>query len=127
MLPLKTPSSSSPSSHKHYFVLAVCAVVGLASLTTLVYGNVRLQYSFTAADDDLRQKRSTAIVINVERLLFRPALHKASPAPHPSLSLDDVFVSVKTSQKFHQKRLKVILDTWFNIAPHKVKFWVELF
>ena len=88
---------------------------------------MRLQNSFTAADDDLRNKRSTAIVNNVESLLFRPALHKASPAPHPSLSLDDVFVSVKTSQKFHQKRLKVILDTWFNIAPHKVKFWVELF
>jgi len=41
------------------------------------------------------------------------------------VSLDDVFISVKTSKKFHSSRLKVILDTWFNLAPQKVKNFVK--
>ncbi len=33
----------------------------------------------------------------------------------------DVFISVKTTYKYHQSRLKDILDTWFRLAPENVR------
>jgi fringe protein len=32
------------------------------------------------------------------------------------VSVDDIFISVKTSGKFHKSRLSPILDTWFSLA-----------
>ena len=33
------------------------------------------------------------------------------------VTVNDIFISVKTSGKFHQSRLSPILDTWFSLAP----------
>ena len=33
------------------------------------------------------------------------------------MTVNDIFISVKTSGKFHQTRLSPILDTWFTFAP----------
>jgi len=107
------------SKQRHYLALTICAFVGLASLVCLVYGVVRLQKSFLSIEDDLRSKRSASILKNNPESLFRPALHKISSRKFGGL--DDIFISVKTSKKFHSSRLKIILETWFNLAPHKVK------
>jgi hypothetical protein len=73
MVPLTFSSNS-----RHYFTLSVCALLGLASLCSLVYGVVRLQKSFAVAEEDYRNKRSATVVKNSgkEQFLFRPALHK---------------------------------------------------
>ena len=34
-----------------------------------------------------------------------------------SLTVNDIFISVKTSGKFHQSRPSPILDTWFSLVP----------
>ena len=34
---------------------------------------------------------------------------------------DDIFIAVRTTEKFHQNRLQVILNTWYNLAPEKVR------
>lgn len=34
--------------------------------------------------------------------------------------VNDVFISVKTTEKFHQKRLEPILNTWFQLAKSQV-------
>ena len=34
--------------------------------------------------------------------------------------LDSVFLSVKTTQRFHSSRLEPILKTWFNLAKEQV-------
>ena len=34
-----------------------------------------------------------------------------------TVTLDDIFISVKTSGKYHKSRLSSILDTWFSLAP----------
>lgn len=36
------------------------------------------------------------------------------------IALNDIFISVKTSKKFHETRLKIILDTWFQQARNQV-------
>lgn len=36
------------------------------------------------------------------------------------LSLDDIFISVKTTRIFHQSRVEVILNTWFRLAKNQV-------
>lgn len=37
------------------------------------------------------------------------------------LSVDDLFISVKTSGKFHRDRLPLIIKTWFQLAPKQVE------
>jgi len=49
-------------------------------------------------------------------------LHSVKSAPllthnNDELSLDDIFISVKTTGKYHKSRLTPILDTWFSLAP----------
>ncbi|TRY69066.1 hypothetical protein TCAL_11281 [Tigriopus californicus] len=39
--------------------------------------------------------------------------------------LEDIFVSVKTSQKFHESRLDVILNTWFQLARDQIWFFTD--
>jgi len=34
-----------------------------------------------------------------------------------STGLEDVFISVKTTRKYHQARLGPVLDTWYRLAP----------
>ena len=46
------------------------------------------------------------------------------------ISLNDIFISVKTTKKFHSTRLDIILKTWFNLAKDQViaaKFWQDHF
>lgn len=35
-------------------------------------------------------------------------------------TLDDVFISIKTTAKFHAERLDVVLKTWFSEASNQV-------
>lgn len=37
-------------------------------------------------------------------------------------ALDQIFISIKTSSKFHKSRLDVILKTWFKLAKSHVSF-----
>ena len=36
-------------------------------------------------------------------------------------TLDDIFISVKTSNKFHESRVSLQLETWFILAKHQVR------
>ncbi|CAG9830812.1 unnamed protein product [Diabrotica balteata] len=42
-------------------------------------------------------------------------------AKPPSTTLDDVFISVKTTKTYHNKRLPIILKTWFQLARKQKK------
>ena len=108
----------------------ILTVVGLTSLCGLIYG-IAAFYKSSSNIDDLRTKRS----LENSDYVMRRALHQVNWSPdlkvraqrrsQDVLSLNDVFISVKTSKKFHQTRLKVILDTWFNLAPNKVRHFLE--
>ena len=43
----------------------------------------------------------------------------------PETSLSDIFISVKTSKKFHKSRLGVVLATWFNQASSSTFFFTD--
>ena len=50
-------------------------------------------------------------------------IHKADEYDKKRNStLDDVFISVKTSKKFHESRVSLQLETWFNLAREQVGF-----
>lgn len=54
------------------------------------------------------------------KLLKAPAVLEA-----PETSLSDVFISVKTSSKFHKSRLAVVLGTWFQQARTSTYFFTD--
>ncbi|XP_071963901.1 beta-1,3-N-acetylglucosaminyltransferase manic fringe-like [Antedon mediterranea] len=41
------------------------------------------------------------------------------------VNLDDIYLAVKTTQKFHRSRLQVLLDTWVSVAPQQVYFFTD--
>ncbi|CRK97336.1 CLUMA_CG010729, isoform A [Clunio marinus] len=42
-----------------------------------------------------------------------------------NIDLDDIFISVKTTQKYHDSRLKAIVKTWFQLARDQVWFFTD--
>ncbi|XP_068193826.1 beta-1,3-N-acetylglucosaminyltransferase lunatic fringe [Antennarius striatus] len=43
-----------------------------------------------------------------------PRSPATDPAPAEDISADDIFIAVKTTKKFHQSRLNLLLDTWIS-------------
>ena len=115
-----------------HLVLALCVTIVFVSVCSLIINGVKYSKSLDFISVDERTKRS-ALENNFNSesdFVFRRALHKVSWTSNRKLQshrqpkqfgLDDVFVSVKTSEKFHSTRLKVILDTWYNLASKQVR------
>uniref|UniRef100_A0AAR5PSA9 Fringe-like glycosyltransferase domain-containing protein n=1 Tax=Dendroctonus ponderosae TaxID=77166 RepID=A0AAR5PSA9_DENPD len=43
----------------------------------------------------------------------------------PATTLDDVFISVKTTKSYHSSRLPIILKTWFQLAKRQTWFFTD--
>lgn len=41
-----------------------------------------------------------------------------------SLTLGDIFIAVKTTKRFHQSRMELLLDTWISRAREQVSVWI---
>ncbi|XP_060529244.1 fringe glycosyltransferase [Cylas formicarius] len=46
-------------------------------------------------------------------------------AKPPTTTLDDVFISVKTTRNYHGSRLPIILKTWFQLAKKQTWFFTD--
>ncbi|XP_033109931.1 beta-1,3-N-acetylglucosaminyltransferase lunatic fringe-like [Anneissia japonica] len=66
-----------------------------------------------------REKRDDIVPIDGNSLSQSPAEVAAMQ------NLDDVFLAVKTTKKFHHSRLQVLLDTWVSIVPNLVYFFTD--
>lgn len=40
---------------------------------------------------------------------------------YKNITLDDIFISIKTSRKYQHSRLPVILKTWYQLAKNQVR------
>ena len=60
-----------------------------------------------------------------QSLLVR-RIQSTLPRPGPGfLRQDQIFISVKTSKQFHQSRLAVVLQTWFQLARQNTFFFTD--
>ncbi|KAL7033210.1 hypothetical protein ACKWTF_007506 [Chironomus riparius] len=42
-----------------------------------------------------------------------------------NIDLDDIFISIKTTKKYHNTRLKLIIETWFQLARDQIWFFTD--
>lgn len=49
----------------------------------------------------------------------------ATATTKPATTLDDIFISVKTTKGFHKTRLDLILKTWFTLARQQTWFFTD--
>ncbi|XP_046650929.1 fringe glycosyltransferase-like [Daphnia pulicaria] len=49
----------------------------------------------------------------------------SSTTTKPHTTLDDIFISVKTTKNFHASRLDVIIKTWFTLAREQTWFFTD--
>lgn len=54
-----------------------------------------------------------------------PSLVSTTQTNGRPTTLNDIFISVKTTKKFHEKRLKLVLDTWFQFAKDQTYFFTD--
>ncbi|TRY69465.1 hypothetical protein TCAL_04681 [Tigriopus californicus] len=59
------------------------------------------------------------------KLLDHNLRKRSLTAPSFPTSLKDVFISVKTSKRFHRSRLDVILKTWHTLAKDQIWFFTD--
>lgn len=122
------------ASRQPLIVTTLCLVLALSSLLSIITGVCAIIRASSSQGDARTKRSATTIKEHQDSFLFRRALHKVSwtstakldpdwrPSEFADVTVaDDIFISVKTSEKFHETRLKVILDTWFQLAPNKVK------
>lgn len=58
--------------------------------------------------------------INFDAALSTVTSTTTTTTVKPHTTLDDVFISVKTTKNFHATRLDVIIKTWFTLAREQV-------
>eukprot|EP00095_Tigriopus_kingsejongensis_P010892 maker-scaffold1216_size55193-snap-gene-0.12 protein:Tk10892 transcript:maker-scaffold1216_size55193-snap-gene-0.12-mRNA-1 annotation:"Fringe glycosyltransferase " len=71
-----------------------------------------------------RANPSLRVIWRQNRVRLEHALRKRSVPPW-STEFQDVYISVKTSQKFHRSRMDIILKTWFHSAPDQIWFFTD--
>ena len=104
-----SPSSKKSPLNRHLFSIAIVSFIVIAiCCLNVVFGH---------SGNQVEEKEDH---MSFQRSIRRPP--RSSPLlasfKRPEL---DVFISVKTSEKFHEKRLDVILRTWFKLAPKEVR------
>lgn len=65
----------------------------------------------------------------VNEYLMRRRLYESSVTATPkpiTISLNDIFISVKTTKLYHDTRLDVIIKTWFQLAADQVSVSLRL-
>ena len=83
-------------------------------------------------DDDLQRVHRSLLGVPAQSLVQRFNLAQTqiqnpteAEVPGSNLEQSDIFISVKTTKQFHQKRLDVILKTWFQLARDETWFFTD--
>ncbi|GAB6029227.1 hypothetical protein CHUAL_004995 [Chamberlinius hualienensis] len=90
--------------------------------TVVEYQHHKLSLSNELRTDQLYNKQSSVLTTmsSEEMDMARPNVNSNSLT-----RLDDIFISVKTTKKFHKNRVDVILKTWFNSAKDQTYFFTD--
>lgn len=57
------------------------------------------------------------------RAIDVPPRKRAPPGPVEHLSPSDLFIAVKTTGRYHEQRLELLLDTWISRNMQQVSRW----
>lgn len=98
---------------------AAAALVALGYCSLLVYqGGVALNF------------QETSVGVPVPNLSIEPVTKTSisDSGQKKNITLDDVFISVKTTKHYQYTRLPVILKTWYQLAKQQVRiiFFINL-
>lgn len=103
------PAASGMAPRRMFKAAAVLITLGYCSL--LVYqGGVTFNF-----------QESRAGSVQVSDLSIEPVRTTVYDSVHKNITLDDIFISVKTSKHYQYSRLPIILKTWFQLAKDQVR------
>ncbi|XP_057667628.1 fringe glycosyltransferase [Diorhabda carinulata] len=117
----------------------LCCAVLLAYSTLLLYqvigdGNADVQNKISVNeridpklyyhDRNLAEDRSQVDYERPQEVVTEIPTATATAKP-PSATLQDIFISVKTTKTYHNKRLPIILKTWFQLARKQTWFFTD--
>lgn len=72
------------------------------------------------SDDGHQRSNDSRSLADVKFSDHEVDLTKSKVKKHRLTNLDDLYISVKTTQKYHQSRVKILLDTWVQLAREQV-------
>ncbi len=105
--------------------LSLAALLTLLGVSMLALHRHRVRQDHHSGVREKRTSGDEFVYMNqLHRVLWTKQLAPSSQKKFQRLPedlLDDVFIAVKTSAKFHRTRLDVILKTWFKLAEKQVR------
>ncbi|XP_064595659.1 fringe glycosyltransferase-like [Liolophura sinensis] len=76
-------------------------------------------------DDSHQRANASRSLTNVKVSDHNVDQSKSKGKKHRLTNLGDVYISVKTTQKYHQSRVKILLDTWVQLAREQTYFFTD--
>ena len=73
----------------------------------------------------LSRHKSSSITHGLVKSMSRVITKVTMKNSEKKLTIDDIYMSVKTTGKNHDTRVRVILDTWYQRAPGSVYFFTD--
>lgn len=110
-------------------------LVSMGLLSTRRYGiqEVVIDVQHLAERTSAREEQKDVALVDVMDHLSREPENKeerkggiASPTLETGLLLGDLFIAVKTTQKFHRSRMGLLMDTWISRVRDQVSVRVRI-
>ena len=121
--PIKENVQCSPhlrGSTLQRWVAISCGVLVLSVVIICIFTLVTIPNKYVSS-----RTGQSSVYLDPNFSLLVTRIQSSTARTLPSLSQDDIFISVKTSGKFHRTRLPVILDTWYQLARRNTWFFTD--
>lgn len=81
--------------------------------------------NYSKADEEFKRQRQSKVTQNLnydDDILYNKLVNKSLHRKPSDLKLEDIFIGVKTTTRYHSSRLGILVKTWFQNAKHQVSF-----
>ncbi|KAH9494906.1 hypothetical protein Btru_020767 [Bulinus truncatus] len=75
--------------------------------------------------NNLLLKKKSKVLQKVEKDMINNGTEKVRDPRLRTTELADIFISVKTTSKYHRSRLSIVLKTWYRLAKEQVYFFTD--
>lgn len=125
----KSFSSNIFSTRLKRMVATLASFATFFAFLTVLCLLVRSGSSSPDDDDELQRVHRSLLGVPPQSVVKRFSLAQSEAVAEVSrpniVEQSDIFISVKTSKQFHEKRLDVILKTWFQLAKDETWFFTD--
>jgi hypothetical protein len=111
-------NQASRNGNRSVYLAASAAALTLLAMALMAVGLLVLLFASSSPSVE----KDGGQFVNYHNSRVQNVVHWTRPRQQQQATstLDNIFISVKTSEKFHRTRLEMVLKTWFRLAEKQV-------